>query len=65
MTLALFSRSLYDLDCQNEPEVLLPLHVVGQGSAVLAAGVGRVGYFLLLLFSICLLFLMFCLLGDG
>ena len=42
--------------------VLLLLHIVGQGSAVLAAGAGRVGYiFFFLLFFIYLPFLMSCL----
>ena len=44
--------------------VLLLLHIVGQRLAVLAAGVGRVGYIFLILF-IYLPFLMSCLLGDG
>ena len=42
-------------------DVLLLLHIVGQGPAVLAAGAGRVGY----IFFIYLPFLMSCLLGDG
>ena len=41
--------------------VLLHLHIVGQGPAVLAAGAGRVGY----IFFIYLPFLMSCLLGDA
>ena len=44
--------------------VLLLLHIVGQGPAVLAAGAGQVG-FIFFLFFICLPFLMSCLLGDG
>ena len=44
--------------------VLLLLHKVGQGSAVLAAGAGRVGY-IYFFFFIYLPFLMSCLLGDG
>ena len=44
--------------------VLLLLHIVGQGPAVLAAVAGRVGY-ILVTFFIYLPFLMSCLLGDG
>ena len=44
--------------------VLLHLHIVGQGPAVLAAGAGRVGY-IFFIFFIYLPFLMSCLLGDG
>ena len=44
--------------------VLLLLHIVGQGPAVLAAGTGRVGY-IFFIFFIYLPFLMSCLLGDG
>ena len=44
--------------------VLLLLHIVGQGPAVLAAGVGWVGY-IIFIFFIYLPFLMSCLLGDG
>ena len=44
--------------------VLQLLHIAGQGPAVIAAGVGRVGY-ILFTFSIYLPFLMACLLGDG
>ena len=40
--------------------VLLILQIVGQGPAVLAAGVGRVA-----IFFIYIPFLMSCLLGDG
>ena len=43
--------------------VLLHLHIVGQGPAVLAAGAGRVGY-IFYIFFIYLPFLMSCLLGD-
>ena len=43
--------------------VLLLLHLVGQGPAVLAAGAGRVGYIFFYIFH--LPFLMPCLLGDG
>ena len=43
--------------------VLLRLHIVAQGPAVLAVGAGRVGY--IFLFFIYLPFLMSCLLGDG
>ena len=43
--------------------VLLLLHIVGQGPAVLAAGVGRVGCIFYIF--IYLPFLMSCLLGDG
>ena len=43
--------------------VLLLLHIVGQGPAVLAAGAGQVGY--IFIFFIYLPFLMSCLLGDG
>ena len=43
--------------------VLLLLHRVGQGLAVLAAGAGRMGCIFYIL--IYLPFLMFCLLGDG
>ena len=39
-------------------DVLLLLHIIGQGPAVLATGAGRVG-------CIFHLFLMSCLLGDG
>ena len=44
---------------------LLLLHIVGQASALLAAGGRRVGYIFLILFFICLPFLMSCLLGDA
>ena len=44
--------------------VLLLLHIVGQGPAVLAAGAGRVGY-ILFIFFIYLPFLTSCLLGGG
>ena len=40
---------LGSFQCQG---VLLPWHMVGQGPAVLAAGVGRVGYFLFFILSI-------------
>ena len=46
------------------PGVLLLLHIVGQGPAVLAAGAGWVRFFFFLFF-ICLPFLMSCLLGNG
>ena len=45
--------------------VLLLLHIVGQGPAVLATGAGRVGYIFFYIFFIYLPFLMSCLLGDG
>ena len=41
----------------SRPGVLLLLHIVGQGPAVLAAGAGRVGY-IFLYFSFNLPFLM-------
>ena len=44
--------------------VLLLLHIVGQGPAVLAAGAGWMGY-IFFLFFIYLPFLMSSLLGDG
>ena len=44
--------------------VLLLLHIVGQGPAVLAAGAGWVGY-IVFIFFIYFTFLMSCLLGDG
>ena len=43
--------------------VLLLLHIVRQGRAVLAAGAGRIGY-IFFIFFIYLPFLMSCLLGD-
>ena len=45
--------------------VLLLLHVVGQGPAVLAAGAGGVGYIFFFIFFIYFPFLMSFLLGDG
>ena len=48
--------------------VLLLLHIVGQGPAVLAAGAGLVGcifFIYFFLFFIYLPFLMSCLLGGG
>ena len=44
--------------------ILLHLHIVGQGPAVLAAGAGWVGN-IFFIFFIYLPFLMSCLLGDG
>ena len=44
--------------------VLLLLHLVGQGPAVLAVGAGWVGY-IFFIFFIFLPFLMSCLSGDG
>ena len=49
---------LDSFQCQG---ALLLLHIVGQGSAVLAAGLGRFGF----IFYIFHLFLMSCVLGDG
>ena len=43
--------------------VLLLLHIIKKGPAVLAAGAGWVGY--IFIFFIYLPFLMSCLLGDG
>ena len=44
--------------------VLLLLHIVGEGPAVLAAGAGRVAIFFFIFF-IYLPFLMSCLLGEA
>ena len=52
---------LGSLQCRD---VLLLLHIVGQGSAVLAGGAGRMGY-ILFIFFIFFPFLTSCLLGDG
>ena len=52
---------LGSFQCQG---VLLLLHIVGQGPAVLAAGAGRMGY-IFFIFFIDLSFLMSCLLVDG
>ena len=48
--------------------ILLLLHIVEQGPAVLGAGAGWVGYiyiYIFFFFFICLPFLMSCLLGGG
>ena len=52
------------LGCFQCRGVLLLLHIVGQGPAVLAAGAVRVGY-IFFIFFIYLPFLMSCLLGDA
>ena len=56
-----WAMALGSFQCRG---VLLLLHIVGQGPAVLAAGAGRVGY-IFFIFFIYLLFLMSCLLGVG
>ena len=55
-----FSMVLRSFQCRG---VLLFLHIVGQGPAVLAAGAGGIGY-IFYIFFIYLPFLMSFLLGD-